>query len=76
MSVWKMVDQSLLNLGMKYFKGLTDDTLRYTQGEAYEYHVNTPNNLEMPYMGNCSSFFHIYVAEGENGVKDNPLSSV
>ena len=28
-----VADQSLLNLGMKYFNGLADDTLRYTQGE-------------------------------------------
>ena len=67
-----VADQSLLNLGMKYFKGLADDTLRYTRGEAFLYHVDNPGNLEMPYMGNCSGFFHIFDAKGEEGVKNNP----
>lgn len=67
-----VADQSLLNLGMKFMNPLPDDTLRYTKGEAFEYHVNTPTNLEMPYMGNCSGFFHIYAAQGEAGVKNNP----
>lgn len=67
-----VADQSLLNLGMKFMNPLPDDTLRYTKGEAFEYHVNTPTNLEMPYMGNCSGFFHIYAAQGEVGVKNNP----
>ncbi len=67
-----VADQSLLNLGMKYMNPLEDDTLRYTKGDAFEYHVMTPTNLEMPYMGNCSGFFHIFDKEGEEGVKGNP----
>lgn len=67
-----VADQSLLNLGMKYMNPLADDTLRYTKGEAFQYHIDNPDNLEMPYMGNCSGFFHIYDAKGEAGVKDNP----
>ena len=67
-----VADQSLLNLGMKYFNGLEDDTLRYTQGEAFQYHVDNKDNLMMPYMGNCSGFFHIFDAAGEEAVKNNP----
>lgn len=67
-----VADQSLLNLGMKYMNPLADDTLRYTKGEAFQYHIDNPDNLEMPYMGNCSGFFHIYDAKREAGVKDNP----
>lgn len=67
-----VADQSLLNLGMKYMNPLPDDTLRYTKGEAFQYHAENPYNLEMPYMGNCSGFFHIYDAKGEAAVKNNP----
>ncbi|RKI93597.1 aldo/keto reductase [Parablautia intestinalis] len=67
-----VADQSLLNLGMKYFKGLADDTLAYTRGDAWDYHVENLRNLEMPYMGNCSGFFHIFAQKGEAGVKENP----
>ena len=67
-----VADQSLLNLGMKYFNGLADDTLRYTQGEAFQYHVDNPNNLMMPDMDNCSGFSHIFPAGGEEAVKNNP----
>src|SRR5699024_5320951 len=56
----------------KYCNGLADDTLHYTQGEAFQYHVDNPNNLMMPYMGNCSGFFHIFAAGGEEAVKNNP----
>ena len=55
-----IADQSLLNLGMKYMNPLADDTLAYTKGEAYQYHIDRAENLMMPYMGNCSGFFHIY----------------
>ncbi|NLC73813.1 MAG: aldo/keto reductase [Clostridiales bacterium] len=67
-----VADQSLLNIGMKYFKGLDDDTLRCTHGAAYTYHINNKNNLEMPYMGNCGGFFQKYVLEGESVVKSSP----
>ena len=67
-----VADQSLLNLGMKYMNPLADDTLGYTKGEAYQYHVDNANNLEMPFMGNCSGFFHIFDAKGEDGVQGNP----
>lgn len=65
-------DQSLLNLGMKYMKPLEDDTLGYMRDEAFQYHVDNADNLAMPYMGNCSGFFHIFEAKGEEGVLGNP----
>ena len=70
-----IADQSLLNLGMKYMNPLADDTLAYTKGEAYQYHIDRAENLMMPYMGNCSGFFHIYDAKGEEGVKNNPYNT-
>ena len=29
----------------------------------------------MPYMGNCSGFFHIFAAKGEEAVKDHPYAT-
>lgn len=66
-----VADQNLLNLGMKYMNPLADDTLGYIRGETFQYHVDNPGNLAMPYMGNCSGFFHILAAKGEDGVRDN-----
>lgn len=70
-----VADQSLLNLGMKYMNPLEDDTLAYTTGAAYQYHADAPKNLMMPYMGNCSGFFHIYAAKGAAGVQGNPYNT-
>ena len=62
-------DQSLLNLGMKYFKGNADDTLCCIDGEIARYHAENPDNLAMPYMANCGGFFQAYAAKGEDGVR-------
>lgn len=70
-----IADQSLLNLGMKYMNPLEDDTLAYTKGEAFQYHIDTPENVMMPYMGNCSGFFHIYDTRGAEGVQGNPYNT-
>ena len=67
-----VADQSLFNIGMKYFKGLPDDTLAYTRGEAFQYHIENENNLEMPYMGNCSGFFHLFCGQGAEAVENSP----
>lgn len=67
-----VADQSLLNLGMKYMRPLADDTLGYTRGKAFDYHIKNARNLEMPFMGNCSGFFHIYDSQGEAGIQSNP----
>ena len=67
-----VADQSLMNLGMKYMNPLEDDTLAYTKDDAYQYHMDTPDNLMMPYMGNCNGFFHMYEKRGEAEVVGNP----
>ncbi|NBK91759.1 aldo/keto reductase [bacterium 1XD21-13] len=67
-----VADQSLFNLGMKYMNPLADDTLGYMKGQALQYHIDNPKNLAMPYMGNCSGFFHIFEAKGEEALRENP----
>lgn len=67
-----VADQSLLNLGMKYMRPLADDTLGYIKGEVFDYHIKNAGNLAMPYMANCSGFFHIYDKLGETGIQNNP----
>lgn len=67
-----VADQSLMNLGMKYMNPLADDTLGYIRDEAFQYHVENARNLAMPYMGNCSGFFHIFDKKGEEAVLENP----
>jgi aryl-alcohol dehydrogenase-like predicted oxidoreductase len=69
------VDQSLFNLGLKYFRGPADDTLRCTRGEAFQYHVDNRFNLEMPYTGNCGGFFNLYASKGEEAVRNHPYYS-
>ena len=70
-----VADQSLLNLGTKYFRGLSDDTLAYIKGEAYQYHIDHPELLAMPYSGNCNGFFQIFAQKGADGVKGNPYDT-
>ena len=70
-----VADQALLNLGSKYMNPLPDDTLVYVKGALYTYHEENRNNLLMPYMGNCSGFFHIYAAKGEDAVKGHPYAT-
>ena len=57
-----VADQSLLNIGMKYMDELGDPTLRCTRGEAYQFHREHPEVLEMPFSGNCNGFFQNYLA--------------
>ncbi|MEG0913687.1 MAG: aldo/keto reductase [Oscillospiraceae bacterium] len=66
-----VADQSLLNVGMKYMNPMPDPTLAYTEGAAYQYHIDNANNLMMPYMGVCSGFFHILKSGGEEAVKNS-----
>lgn len=70
-----VADQALLNLGAKYMNPLPDDTLVYVKGDLYDYHKENLNNVMMPYMGNCSGFFHIYAAKGEEAVKGHPYAT-
>ena len=57
-----VADQSLLNIGMKYMEDLADTTLRCTRGDAYQFHREHPEVLEMPFSGNCNGFFQSYLA--------------
>ena len=67
-----IADQALLNLGMKYMNPLPDDTLAYFKDDLFKYHAENLQNLAMPYMSVASGFFHIFAAEGVEGVKNNP----
>ena len=67
-----VANQALLNLGYKYMNPLADDTMVYADAEMQAYHDENRGNLLMPFMGVCSGFFHRYVAEGEEAVKDSP----
>ena len=67
-----VANQALLNIGSKYMNPLDDDTMCAIDDAMYEYHRKTPENLAMPYMGVCSGFFHLYVAKGEDAVKNSP----
>lgn len=66
-----VADQSLLNVGMKYMNPMPDPTLAYTKGAAYQYHIDNPRNLMMPYMGVCSGFFYILKGKGEDAVRSS-----
>lgn len=70
-----VADQSLLNLGMKYMRPLADDTLGYIKGEVFDYHIKNAGNLAMPYMANCSGFFHIYDRLGMTEIQNNPYDT-
>lgn len=70
-----VADQALLNLGAKYMNPLPDDTLVYVKGDLYDYHVENHDNMMMPYMGNCSGFFHIYASKGAEAVKGHPYAT-
>lgn len=64
-----VADQSLYNVGMKYMNELEDKTLRCTQGKEYDFHLNHPEVLLMPYFGNCSGYFQKYLSKGAAAVK-------
>lgn len=63
-----IADQSLFNIGMKYMKEIGDTTLRCTDGDAYQFHVEHPEVMEMPFSSNCNGFFQRYLTKGAEGV--------
>lgn len=67
-----VADQALLNMGMKYMKPLEDDTLVYMKEQLFDYHTKNRQNLAMPYMGVASGFFHLFILNGEEAVKNSP----
>ncbi len=66
-----IADQSLLNIGMKYMKEMADTTLRTTSGDAYQFHIDHPEVMEMPFSSNCNGFFQRYLTEGAEAVADS-----
>ena len=66
-----IANQALLNMGLKYIKPMPDDTMESFDSDMLNYHETTPSNLAIPYMGVCSGFFHLYLANGPEAVKNS-----
>lgn len=64
-----VADQSLFNIGMKYMEDLADPTLRCTRGDAYGFHIEHPEVMEMPFSGNCNGFFQMYLSGERERIK-------
>ena len=62
-----IADQSLLNAGVKAMNPPLDDTLTVAAGPVYDYHLENPENLLMPFSGAAEGFFHRYLLKGEGG---------
>ncbi|MBU5451056.1 aldo/keto reductase [Acetivibrio sp. MSJd-27] len=67
-----IANQMLYNIGSKYMKPFSDDTMEAMDDKMLTYHKANPQNLAMPYFGVCSGFFHIADAKGLDAVKDSP----
>lgn len=67
-----VANQALYNLGTETMKPMEDDTLMYIDMEMQRYHMETPKNMAMPYMGICGGFFHNFIEKGEDSVKASP----
>ena len=65
-----VADQCLMNLAMKYMNEPADPTLRCIRGDNFDYHVDHPEFMAMPFFGNCAGYFHKYLAKGSDAVKD------
>ena len=63
-------DQCLMNLAMKYMNEPADPTLRCIRGDNFDYHVEHPELMAMPFFGNCAGYFHKYLSKGADAVKD------
>ena len=60
-----VVDQAMLNIGVKYMKPLSDDTLEYIKGDIMKYHRENHQNLAVAYTSVASGFFHKFLKSGE-----------
>ena len=65
-----VADQCLMNLAMKYMNEPADPTLRCIRGDNFDYHVDHPELMAMPFFGNCAGYFHKYLVKGSDAVKD------
>lgn len=63
-----VADQSLFNIGMRHMKEMGDTSLRCTDGDAYQFHVEHSEVMEMPFSSNCNGFFQRYLTEGTEKV--------
>lgn len=67
-----VANQALMNLASRNMNPLSDDTLETIDEEMYDYHRKNLANLAMPYSGVANGFFHKYITEGKELVKNSP----
>lgn len=65
------VNQALYNIGEAAMNPPSDDTLKRMDEEMRRYHTENPKNLAMPYMCNCSGFFHKLLKGGASAVSES-----
>lgn len=65
-------NQALYNLGSRFMRPLSDDTMVKVDDGMLSYHRENADNVLMPYMGVCGGFFHKYITGGSEAVKDSP----
>lgn len=65
-------NQALYNMGSRYMKPLSDDTMVKADEGMLSYHKENANNVLMPYMGVCGGFFHKYITGGQEAVENSP----
>lgn len=70
-----VADEALYNLASKYMNPLPDDTLVTLKDALYDYHLENPQNLVMPYMSAAGGFFHKYERGGIAAVAENPYGT-
>ena len=62
--------ETMEGLAMKYMNEPADPTLRCIRGDNFDYHVDHPELVAMPFFGNCAGYFHKYLAKGADAVMD------
>lgn len=65
-------NQALYNLGSRFMKPLSDDTMVKADDEMLCYHQKNEKNVLMPYMGVCGGFFHKYITGGREAAANSP----
>lgn len=70
-----VADEALLNIGVKYGNPLPDDTLTSVVDDLFRYHEKNPRNLAVAYMSVATGFFHRYLSNGVEAVKDSPYNT-
>lgn len=62
--------ETMEGLAMKYMNEPADPTLRCIRGDNFDYHVDHPELMAMPFFGNCAGYFHKYLVKGSDAVRD------